>query len=140
MRLSIYLRFQSEMRGRGGWRRCSGMFLLVRPSPVPSALIQRGDSCAPLPRVELIQKVSTNLSHRNKPHQQSAWGEVGTRDVCARSGVARLRLARCIFGFGAARRETCARGWIRPRGVGPDFMHDQEISGILKHALNLRRA
>ena len=33
--------------------------LLVRPSPFPSALIQRGDSWPPLPRVELIQKVST---------------------------------------------------------------------------------
>ena len=35
--------------------------LLVRPSPFPSALIQRGDSWPPLPRVELIQKVSTNV-------------------------------------------------------------------------------
>jgi len=35
--------------------------LLVRPSPFPSALIQRGGSCPPLSRVELIQKVSTNL-------------------------------------------------------------------------------
>jgi len=34
-------------------------FLLARPSPFPSALIQRGDSWPPLPRVELIQKVST---------------------------------------------------------------------------------
>jgi len=34
--------------------------LLVRPSPFPSALIKRGDSWPPLPRVELIQKVSTN--------------------------------------------------------------------------------
>jgi len=33
--------------------------LLVRPFPFPSALIQRGDSWPPLPRVELIQKVST---------------------------------------------------------------------------------
>jgi hypothetical protein len=30
--------------------------LLIRPSP----LIQRGDSCPPLPRVELIQKVVTS--------------------------------------------------------------------------------
>jgi len=34
--------------------------LLVRPSPFPSALIQRGDSWPPFPRVELTQKVSTN--------------------------------------------------------------------------------
>ena len=33
--------------------------LLVRPSPFPSALIKRGDSWPPLPRVELIQQVST---------------------------------------------------------------------------------
>jgi len=33
--------------------------LLVRPSPFPSALIQRGGSCPPLPLVELIQKVSS---------------------------------------------------------------------------------
>jgi len=33
--------------------------LLVRPSPFPSALIQRGDSW-PLPRVESIQILSTN--------------------------------------------------------------------------------
>jgi len=34
-------------------------FLLVRLSPFQSALIQRGGSWPPLPRVELIQKVST---------------------------------------------------------------------------------
>jgi len=33
--------------------------MLVCPSPFPSALTQRGDSCPPLPRVDLIQKVST---------------------------------------------------------------------------------
>jgi hypothetical protein len=43
--------------------------LLVRPSqaPFPGALIQRGDSWPTLPRVELIQKVSTKqaLSRRS---------------------------------------------------------------------------
>jgi len=38
--------------------------LLARPSPFPSALNQRGDSWPPLPRVELIQKVSTNPAWR----------------------------------------------------------------------------
>ena len=37
--------------------------LLVRPSPFPSALIQRGDSWPPLPRVELIQKVRTKTKN-----------------------------------------------------------------------------
>jgi hypothetical protein len=46
--------------------------LLVRPSPFPSALIQRGDSWPPLPRVELIQKVSTK--HPEDGRARVSWG------------------------------------------------------------------
>jgi len=45
-----------EDSGSRGW---DPKVLLIRPSPFLSALIQRGDSCPPLPSVELIQKVST---------------------------------------------------------------------------------
>jgi len=43
--------------------------LLVRPSPFPSALIQRGDSWPALPRVELIQKVSNNTKNQSSQRQ-----------------------------------------------------------------------
>ena len=49
-----------EDSGSRGW---DPEVLLVRPSPFPSALIQRADSLPPLPRVELIQKVSTTNPH-----------------------------------------------------------------------------
>jgi len=52
-----YLHVKTVFLG-GGTQRS----LLVRPSPFPSALIKRGDSWPPLPRVELIQKVSTKRS------------------------------------------------------------------------------
>jgi len=48
-----YLHVKTVVLGGGTQRSC------WCPSPFPSALIQRGDSCHPLPRVELIQKVST---------------------------------------------------------------------------------
>ena len=56
MNLSVAPPWKSVFLG-GGTQRS----LLARPSPFPSALIKRGDSRPPLPRVELIQKVSTIL-------------------------------------------------------------------------------